>query len=281
MTIAITGSTGQLGRLLIDALKARLPARDLLALARSPAKAADLGIAVRQADYDQPDALPAALAGIDTLMLISANELGKRAEQHRHIIDAARRAGARRIVYTSLLHADTSTLSLAGEHIATEKMIKDSGLAYTILRNGWYTENYAGSIAGAVAGGALIGSAGAGRISSAARADYAQAAAVALAGEGHDGKTYELAGDDSFTLADLAAEVSRQTGRAIPYRNLPRADYAAALRGFGLPADFADAVAGWDVSASQGALFDEGRVLSRLICRPTTALSAVVAAALK
>lgn len=281
MTIALTGSTGQLGRLVIHALQSRAPSQSLVALARTPSKAADLGVAVRQADYDRPETLAVALAGVDTLLLISANELGKRTEQHRHVIDAAKQAGVSRIVYTSLLHADNSSLSLAGEHQATEAMLKDSGIASTILRNGWYGENYAGTIAGAVAGGALIGSAGEGRISFAARADYAEAAAAVLSSADHDGKVYELAGDEGHTLADVAAEISRQTGRTIPYRNLPEADYAAALQGFGLPAGFAKAIAGWDVCASQGALFHTGRDLSRLIGRPTTALSAIVAAALK
>ncbi|WP_323016209.1 NAD(P)H-binding protein [Castellaniella sp.] len=282
MTIALTGSTGQLGRLVIHALQSRAPSQSLVALARTPSKAADLGVAVRQADYDRPETLAVALAGVDTLLLISANELGKRTEQHRHVIDAAKQAGVSRIVYTSLLHADTSSLSLAGEHQATEAMLKDSGIAMHDFAQWLVRRKLCGNDCGiAVAGGALIGSAGAGRISFAARADYAEAAAAVLSSAGHDGKVYELAGDESYTLADVAAEISRQTGRTIPYRNLPEADYAAALQGFGLPADFAKAIAGWDVCASQGALFHTGRELSRLIGRPTTALSAIVAAALK
>lgn len=280
-SIAITGATGQLGRLVVEQLKAQLPAERLVALVRTPAKAADLGIAAREADYTRPDTLAAALAGIDTLLLISSPEIGQRVAQHRNAIDAAQRAGVKRIVYTSVLRADTSPLSLATEHKETESLIKASGLAWTFLRNGWYTENYTGSIAGALAGGAFIGSAGEGRISSAARADYAAAAVTVLTSPGHDGKTYELAGDSAYTLADLAAEISRQSGKAIPYKNLPEADYAAALKGFGLPEGFAQAIAGWDVAASQGALFDEGRQLSRLIGRPTTLMAASVAAALR
>jgi NAD(P)H dehydrogenase (quinone) len=171
-------------------------------------------------------------------------------------------------------------LSLAGEHIETEQMLKASGLPYTVLRNGWYTENYTGSVKPAVANGAFVGSAGNGKISSAARADYAEAAAVVLTTEGHDGKTYELAGDTAYTLTELAAEIARQAGKPIPYKDLPQADYAAILAGIGLPAMFADAIASWDVGASQGALFDDGKQLSALIGRPTTPLSAVVAQAL-
>lgn len=280
MTIAITGATGQLGRLVVAHLRAQAPSEPLVALVRSPAKAADLGIPAREADYARPETLDAALTGVDTLLLISSSEVGQRAVQHRNVIDAAKRAGVERIVYTSLLHADTSPLSLAVEHRDTESALKAAGIPFTILRNGWYTENYTGSIAGALAGGAFIGSAGEGRISSAARADYAEAAAVVLTSTGHDGKTYELAGDASYTLSDLAAEISRQSGKTIPYKNLPEAGYAAALTGFGLPAGLAQAIASWDVSASQGALFDDGRQLSRLIGRPTTPLSAMVAAAL-
>jgi NAD(P)H dehydrogenase (quinone) len=278
--IAITGATGQLGRLVVEQLKGKLPASQLVALVRNPAKAADLGIAARMADYTQPDTLAAALTGVDTLLLISATEFGQRVAQHRNVIDAAKRAGVQRIVYTSLLRADTSPLSLAPEHAETEAMIKASGLAYTFLRNGWYSENYTGSVAGALAGGAFLGSAGEGRIASAARADYAAAAVAVLTTPDHDRKTYELAGDVSYTLADLAAEISRQSGKAIPYKNLPEADYAAALKGFGLPEGFAQAIAGWDTAASQGALFDDGGQLSRLIGRPTKTISVSVAAAL-
>ncbi len=280
MTIAITGATGQLGRLVIQQLKARTDAANLIALARSAAKAADLGIAVREADYSTPDTLAAALQGVDTLLLISSSEIGQRAAQHRNVIDAAKQAGVKRIVYTSLLHTDTSPLSLAGEHIETEQMLKASGLTHTVLRNGWYTENYTGSVKPAVANGAFVGSAGNGKISSAARADYAEAAAIVLTTDGHDGKIYELAGDTAYTLTDLAAEIAQQAGKPIPYKDLPQADYAAILAGIGLPAMFAEAIASWDVGASQGALFDDGKQLSKLIGRPTTPLSAAVAQAL-
>jgi NAD(P)H dehydrogenase (quinone) len=280
MTIAITGANGQLGRIVVGKLKEKVSGTDIVALARSATGAANLGVAVREADYTKPETLRRALGGIDTLLLISSNEIGQRAVQHHNVIETAKSANVKRIVYTSLLHADTSELSLAGEHRATEQELKACGIPVTILRNGWYTENYTGSIGGALAGGAFIGSAGDGRISSAARADYAEAAAVVLASDGHVGKIYELAGDESYTLADLAIEISRQTGRSIPYKNLPEADYAAALTGFGLPEDLAKAIAGWDVAASHGALFDDGRALSRLIGRPTTPLSKTVAAAL-
>ena len=281
MTIAITGASGQLGRLVIDKLKAKVPATEIIALARDPEKAADLNVAVRQADYAKPETLAPALTGVDTLLLISSSEVGQRAVQHRNVIEAAKGAGVKRIVYTSVLRADTTPLSLADEHRTTEAALKASGIPYTILRNGWYTENYTASVGGAVAGGAFIGSAGDGRISSATRDDYAEAAVAVLTGEGHEGRTYELAGDEAYTLSDLAAEISRQTGKDIPYKNLPEADYAKALAGFGLPDGLAQAIASFDVDASAGALFEDGRQLSRLTGRPTTPLSTAVADALR
>lgn len=281
MTIAITGATGQLGRLVVQKLKEKINPGDIVGLVRSPEKAADLGITVRAADYTQPATLEAALQGIDTLLLISGNDIGHRTAQHANVINAAKKSGVKRIVYTSLLRADTSSLSLAPEHAQTEAQLKQSGLVYTILRNGWYTENYTGAIAPALAHGALYGSAKDGKISSAPRADYADAAVAALTGTGHDGKIYELAGDTSYTLTQLAAEVSRQTGKDIPYRDIPEADYAAALKGAGLPEGLATAIASWDVGVSHGALYDDGRQLSKLIGRPTGSLQDAVAAALK
>ena len=279
-TIAVTGASGHLGRLVVQGLKAK-GAASVVALARAPEKVADLGVEARAFDYARTETLAPALQGVDVLLLVSGTDMGQRTAQHRGVIEAARAAGAGRIVYTSLLRADTSPLSLAGEHVETEAALKDSGVPFTVLRNGWYTENYAGSIGGALAGGAFLGSAKDGRISSAARADYAEAAVAALLGEGHGGRTYELAGDGSYTLSDLAAEISRQAGREIPYRDVPEADYAQALAGFGLPEPMAQAIAGWDVGASEGALFDEGRELSALIGRPTTPMADTVAETLK
>ena len=279
--IAITGATGQLGRLAVAALKRRVPPDQLVGLVRSPEKAADLGIAARAADYNRAETLDAALKGIDKLLLISSSEIGMRTAQHRNVIEAAQRAGVNLIAYTSVLHADRSPLSLAEEHRQTEAMIQASGIPYVILRNGWYTENYTGSIPGALAGGAFIGSAGDGKLSTATRTDYAEAAAVVLTTEGHAGKTYELAGDIAYTLSDLVAEITRQSGQEIPYKNLPEAEYARLLAGFGLPEELANGLAAWDIDASKGALFDDGRQLSRLIGRPTTPLAEAVAAALK
>lgn len=276
MTIAVTGATGQLGRLIIESLKSKVAADGIVALVRSPEKAGDLGVEARAFDYSRADQLAPALAGVDTLMLVSSSEIGQRAVQHRNVIEAAKQAGVGRIVYTSVLHADTSPLDLAAEHRETEAALAEAGIPTTILRNGWYSENYAGSIQGALMSGALVGSAGEGRVSSAARADYAEAAVTVLTSAGHEGKTYELAGDVAWTLPNLAAEISLQTGRDIPYKDLPEADYAAVLKGAGVPEGFAHAIAGWDVAASKGALFDDGHQLSALIGRPTTPLAQTV-----
>ena len=281
MTLAITGASGALGRLILQQLAARRPGETVVALARSPEKLTGLGVEARRFDYNDAATLAPALAGVTTLMLVSSSEVGRREAQHRAVIAAAQDAGVGHIVYTSLLHADRSTLSLAAEHLATEAALKDSGLPHTILRNGWYTENYMASVPAALTHGAFIGSAGEGRISSAARLDYAEAAAVVLTGDGHQGKVYELAGDEAYTLADLASELSRQSGRTIPYIDMPEADYAGALTGAGLPAALAEAFASYDAKAAGGALFDDGRELSRLIGRPTTPLSASVAEALR
>lgn len=278
MTIAVTGATGQLGRKVIAQLAGK-GVTDVVALARSPEKAADLGVAVREADYDRPETLGPALDGIDTLMLISGSEVGKRAAQHAAIIDAARAAGVGHIVYTSILNADSNPISLAEEHRATEAKLAESGLPVTLLRNGWYTENYAASAPMAVQHGAVLGSAGEGRISGASRDDYAAAAVAVLTGEGHEGKTYELAGSD-FTLSDLAGEIAAQAGKPVVYSDMPAAEYAKVLEGAGLDAGFAGLIAGWDVDASKGALQSDDTTLARLIGRPTTPLSEVVRTAL-
>lgn len=281
MKIGVTGATGQLGTIVIKELKKRVPTDEIVALVRSPEKASNLGVETRKFDYNNRDGLTESLKGIDRLLLISSNEIGQRAKQHLNVIEAAWKNGVKWIVYTSLLHADKSSLSLATEHHTTEQAIIDSGIDYTILRNGWYTENYANSIKGAVDGGAYIGSASNGRISSASRADYAEAAAVVITNESHKGKIYELAGDDSYTLHDLAAEVSKQSGKKIPYKNLTEGEYIDALKSFNVPGPLAEAIAGWDVSASNDDLYDDSHQLSLIIGRPTTPLSESVREALK
>lgn len=282
--IVITGATGQLGRLVLDALLRTEAPSSLVAAVRDPAKAADLaarGVQVRRADYNQPDTLDEALAGATKLLLISSSEVGRRVAQHGHVIDAAVRAGVRLVGYTSLLHADRSPLGLAKEHLATEALLKASGLPTVLLRNGWYTENYAGSIPAALAHGAVLGSAGEGRIASASRADYAEAAAAAMTRPDQAGRVHELAGDAAYTLSEFAAEVARQSGKPVSYTDLPPDQYATALLGFGLPAPVADLLADSDAGAAKGGLFDDGRQLGALIGRPTTPMATTVAATLR
>lgn len=282
--LLVTGASGQLGRLVVDQLLAAVPADRITATVRNSEAAAELaalGVQAWIADYDRPDTLDAALAGIGRVLLISSSELGRRVAQHRNVIDAARRAGVGLLAYTSLLHADTSPLGLAGEHRDTEALLRASGLPSVVLRNGWYTENHTASIPAALAHGALIGGAGGGRVSSAARADYAVAAAAVLtAPQDMAGRVFELAGDDAYSLPELAAEVARQSGRPLGYTDLPEADHRAALIGAGLPEALASLIADSDNGASKGALFDDGRQLSALIGRPTTPMAATVAQAL-
>jgi NAD(P)H dehydrogenase (quinone) len=281
--IIVTGATGQLGRLVISQLLKRVPAAQIVAAVRDPAKAADLaaqGVLVRRADYTDPASLDAAFQGATKVLLISSNELGNRVPQHRNVIDAAVRAKVGLLAYTSVLHADRSTLGLAPEHCETEDAVRASGVPYTLLRNGWYVENYTVSLGGAIAHGALAGGAGEGRIAAAARADYAEAAAVVLSSSGAVEQVYELAGDTAFTLAELAAEVSRQTGKEIPFHNLPQQEYTELLLNVGLPAPLPELIADSDAQAAKGALFDDSGVLGKLIGRPTISLAAAVKAAL-
>ncbi|EMY4716992.1 NAD(P)H:quinone oxidoreductase [Escherichia coli] len=274
--IAITGATGQLGHYVIESLMKTVPASQIVAIVRNPAKAQALtaqGITVRQADYGDEAALTSALQGVEKLLLISSSEVGQRAPQHRNVINAAKAADVKFIAYTSLLHADSSPLGLADEHIETEKMLADSGIVYTLLRNGWYSENYLASAPAALVHGVFIGAAGDGKIASATRADYAVAAARVISETGHEGKVYELAGDSAWTLTQLAAELTKQSGKPITYQNLSEADFAAALKSVGLPDGLADMLADSDVGASKGGLFDDSKTLSKLIGRPTTTLA--------
>ncbi|WES67939.1 SDR family oxidoreductase [Superficieibacter sp. HKU1] len=274
--IAITGATGHLGQLVINDLLKTVPASQLVAIVRNPAKADALqqqGVVVRQADYSDEAALTAALNGVEKLLLISSSEVGQRATQHQNVINAAVAAGVKFIAYTSLLHADNSPLGLHVEHVATEKALAASGIPYALLRNGWYSENYLASAPAALEHGVFIGAAGEGKIAAATRADYAAAAARVISEDDHAGKVYELAGDEAWTLSQLSAELSKQSGKKVAYQNLSEADFAAALKGVGLPAALADMLADSDVGASKGGLFDDSHTLSKLIGRPTTPLA--------
>lgn len=274
--IAITGATGLLGQHVIENLLQTVPAGQIVAIVRNPAKGASLsrkGISVRQADYNDEASLIRALQGVEKLLLISSSEIGQRVTQHRNVINAAKSANVKFIAYTSLLHADTSPLSLHTEHVETEKMLADSGILYTLLRNGWYTENYLASVPAALEHGVFIGAAGDGKIASATRADYAAAAARVISEDGHAGKVYELAGDEAWTLSRLAKELTEQSGKNVVYQNLSQADFVAALKNAGLPDELSEMLADSDIGASEGGLFDDSHTLSKLIGRPTTTLA--------
>jgi len=282
--IAVTGATGHLGRLVIDAMLKRVPASSIVAVVRNLEKAKDiaaLGVHVRRADYNEPSAWDHALKGVDKALLISSSEVGQRIKQHRTVIDAAKQAGVKLLAYTSILRADTSLLGLAAEHKETEAMIRASGIPFTLLRNSWYNENYTAGIPNALALGAVYGCAGNGRIAAAARVDYAEAAAVALTVENQADRVYELAGDTAFTLTELATEISRQSGKKIGYVNMTEAEYRNVLVKAGVPEVVAALYADSSTGISKGALFDDGHQLSKLINRPTTSLATTVAAAIK
>ena len=280
--IVITGATGNLGQHVIASLLESVPAATIIAAVRNPAKAAKLaalGVQVRQADYNDGASLDVAFKGATKILLISSSEVGQRAQQHQNVIDAARRAGVALLAYTSVLRADTSPLGLAAEHVITEAAIRASGLPYAFLRNGWYLENHTEHLAPVLEHGMVLGAAQNGRFSSAARLDYAAAAsAVLTSAQPH--AVYELAGDQGFTLAEYAAEVARQSGEAIVYKDLPQADFKAALVSVGVPEGFADLLADSDAGAAKGGLEDNGKQLSALIGRPTTSLFDAVKAAL-
>lgn len=282
--IVVTGATGKLGRLVVEGLLKKVPAKQVVAAVRSPEKAADLaalGVQVRRADYSRPETLEAALAGAEKVLLVSSNEVGQRAAQHQAVVEAAKKAGVRQLVYTSILRADTSRMALAAEHKATEEAIRASGVSFTFLRNGWYVENYTEHLAPALAHGALVGSAGEGRIAAATREDYAAAAVAVLTGTGHENQVYELAGDAPFTLAELAAELTRQSGKNVVYQDLPPEQYKGILTGAGVPAAFAGVLADSDVGITRGELNDTSGTLRRLIGRGTTPVATALSAALK
>lgn len=279
--ILVTGATGQLGRIVVQQLVKKVSADQVVALVRDKNKASDLaalGVVVREADYDKPETLTFAKG--DKVLLISSNAVGQRVSQHQAVIDAAKKAGVALLAYTSILRADTSKLGLAVEHKATEDALKASGVPYVLLRNGWYFENRTAQLGAAVEHGVILGASGDGRFAAATRADYAAAAVTVLTETGHENKIYELGGDKPYTLAELAAEVTRQSGRPVAFKNLPPADFKAALLGFGLPEGLSGLLADSDDHASRGELDTDSKDLQRLIGHPTGTLSEAVRAGL-
>ena len=281
-TYMITGASGQLGQFVVDHLAKRVPASDIIALVRTDAAAAGFaakGIATRIGDYDDRDSLHTAFAGVDRLLLISSSAVGERVRQHGNVITAAKDAGVGFIAYTSILNAQASNMALATEHKQTEDAIKAAGIPYSFLRNGWYSENITMTLPQDLQLGQHFGAAGDGKFATATRNDYAEAAAVVLAG-GHDGQVLELAGDTAFTLAEFAATVSEVAGKPVTYTDMPEDAFAAALTSAGIPAGFAGILADSDAQAAKGALFNDSKTLSGLIGRPTEGIKDTIAAAL-
>jgi NAD(P)H dehydrogenase (quinone) len=275
--IVVTGASGALGRLVVKGL----PTGQVVAAARTPEKVADLGVPVRVADYDRPETLVEAFTGADKVLLVSSSEVGKRLPQHTAVVEAAKKAGVPHLVYTSVLRADTSTLGLAPEHKATEQLIRESGIPFTFLRNGWYTENYTSTFQQAAQTGGFIGSAGAGRVASATRADYAEAAVAVLTGTGHEGRVYELAGDTSWSYPELARALTTAAGREVTYTNLTADQHREALTSYNLPAHLVDLLVDSDHGIAVGQLDDSTGELGKLIGRPTTPLTVTLADVLK
>jgi NAD(P)H dehydrogenase (quinone) len=284
MPIVVTGATGHLGRLVVEELLARgVPANEVVASGRAIDKIKDLadrGVRIEAIDYDEPYTLRRAFAGADRVLLISGSEVGKRVAQHKNTIAAAAQAGVGLLVYTSIANADRSTMRMADDHRATEEALASAGLPVTIVRHSWYLENYTGQLAVFLEHGAILGSAGEGRVSAATRADYAAAAAAVLTSDGHAYRTYELGGDSAFSMAELAAAVTTLSGREVAYRDLAEQEYLAVLTAAGLPASYAAALAESDRGLARGELLVETGDLSRLAGRPTTSMPEAVAAAL-
>jgi len=280
-TYAVTGATGPFGHHVVENLLDRgIAPRDVVAIVRTPAKAADLaarGVDVRVGDYSRPESLPAALAGVDTLLLVSGSEVGQRVGQHAAVIDAAKAAGVGRILYTSILRADTSEIALAAEHKATEELIVASGLPYAFLRNSWYLENYTDRLAEYLGRGVIADATGDGRVAAATRADFAEAAASAVLDDSAVNAVYELGGPP-FTMKELAAEITAASGTEVVHQDLTPAELVAALQGAGLDEGTAGFVAGLDEAAARGDLDTDSGDLARLLGRPVTSLRAAVRA---
>ncbi|MFE3742752.1 SDR family oxidoreductase [Streptomyces sp. NPDC059134] len=284
MSIVVTGATGHLGRLVIEALLAAdVPADGIAAVVRNKEKAAGLvasGVELRVADYDDPASLKDVFRAGDRVLLISGSEVGKRVAQHGAVIDAAKAAGVAQLAYTGVLGGPDADFDLAEEHRVTERLILESGLPYTFLRHGWYTENYTENLAPVLEHDAVVAAAGEGRVSAATRADYAAADAAVLTGEGHLNKAYELSGDTAWSFAEYAAELSRQTGRTIAYTSVPAETLRGILVGAGLPEPLAAILADVDVAIGRGRLAGTSGELARLAGRPTTPLADTIAEAL-
>ncbi|MEV6942361.1 SDR family oxidoreductase [Streptomyces sp. NPDC051172] len=283
MSIVVTGSTGHLGRHVVEQLLEKVPAEQITAVVRDEAKGADFaarGVKLAVADYNAPESFGSLFSAGDKVLLISGNEFDKgRVGQHKVVIEAAKAAGVALLAYTSA--PGSLTAALADDHRGTEGALLASGVPFTLLRNGWYHENYTENLAPVLEHNAVVAAAGDGRVSSASRADYAAAAVAVLTGEGHENKTYELGGDEAWSFAEYAAELSKQTGKEIAYSPVSVEALTGILTGAGLPGPLAAILAGVDASIEKGELVVSTGDLSRLTGRPTTPLADAIAVAVK
>ena len=284
MIYALTGSTGALGGLVIQHLLAlKVPAASIVALARSEAKAAGLkakGLQVKIGDYGNKASLESAFNGVDRLLLVSGSEVGQRSAQHQAVIEAAKAVGVKLLIYTSISQADRSSNPLAPEHKATEAALKASGLPYVVLRDNWYTENYFDDLRQAKISGVIAAAVGAGKVASASRSDYAEAAARVLVSQGHEGKIYELTGAKAWDFQELAKTAAELLGRPVIFKNLSAVERHDGLVAVGLPEGVAAFVTSLDLAIEAGTLAAVSDDLERLLGRKPRSLKEGLKAAL-
>ena len=258
MSIVITGASGQLGRLTAELVLARVPASEVTLTTRRPEALSDFvgrGARVRQADFDRPETLAEAFAGGERLLLISADVVGRRVAQHRAAIEAAREVGVRHVAYTSYLNPVAENPAvITPDHRDTEEALRESGLAWTALRNAFYAEYQVPAGAQAIATGQLIHNNGEGRIAYVSREDCAAAAAAVLTTEGHEGKAYDITGPESLSFAEAAERISAATGREIRHVDVPPEAARQGMLSSGMPEWQVDVSLGLLAAVREGAL---------------------------
>ncbi|MGG1679883.1 SDR family oxidoreductase [Neobacillus sp. NRS-1170] len=276
MKMLVTGATGKLGTKVVETLLKTVPASHLAVSVRNPEKAAELqarGVEVRQGDFDRPETLDSAFAGIDRLLLISADgDNETRIRQHTDAVAAAERAGVKFIAYTSLANASETTMFLAPPHVATEAAILKTGIPFSFLRNNWYLENEIPSIQGVLAGAPWVTSAGSGKVGWALQQDYAEAAAAVLAGDGHENTIYELSGKP-VSQEELVSALSTVLGKEIPVQQVDDATYADIMKGAGLPDFLIPFLVGIQKGIRDGALEIESNDFEKLLGRPAISIN--------
>jgi NAD(P)H dehydrogenase (quinone) len=273
MKILVTGATGKLGTQVVEALLKTIPSSQLAVSVRNPEKTEGLkarGVEVRHGDFDRPETLDSAFAGIDRLLIISTDgDIETRIRQHTNAVAAAQRAQVGFIVYTSIVNASESKLFLAPVHRVTEEAIIQTGIPYSFLRNNWYLENEIGSIQGVLAGAPWFTSAGNGKAGWALRQDYAEVAAAVLAGNKHENTIYELSGK-LMTQEELVSVIGTVLGKEVPVQQVDDAKYAEIMIGAGVPDFVIPILVGIQKGNREGALEIESNDFEKLLGRPVT-----------